>query len=34
MWLSGLFNFIGGGDLVFYSLIQASIAESVEQSSL
>jgi hypothetical protein len=34
MWLNGLFNFIGGGELVFYVLLQALIAESIPQSSL
>lgn len=34
MWLNGLFSFIGGGELVFYVLLQALIAESIPQSSL
>jgi hypothetical protein len=34
MWLSGIFSFIGGGDLIFGAMLQAVLAETVPNSSL
>ena len=34
MWLSGIFSFIGGGDLIFGAMLQAFLAETVPNSSL